>query len=79
MIPVKTEYFIYIYIYFYFTFYLYRKNSETCIEQIFSISIYCRTVKKTIYILYLDYVLFIWHELDECIYIRLSYCKAKLK
>ena len=77
MIPVKTEYFIYIY--FYFTCYVYRKNSETSIEQIFSISFYCKTVKKTIYILYLDYVLFIWHELDECIYIRSSYCEAKLK
>ena len=29
--------------------------------------------------LYLDYVLFIWRKLDGCIYIRLSYCKAKLK
>ena len=68
MIPVKTEYFIYIH--FYFTFYVYCKNSETCIAQIFSISIYCKTVKKIIYILYLDYVLFTWHELDEYIYIR---------
>ena len=68
MIPVKTEYFIYIH--FYFTFYVYCKNSETCIAQTFSISIYCKTVKKIIYILYLDYVLFTWHELDEYIYIR---------
>ena len=30
-------------------------------------------------ILYLDYVLFIWRKLDGCIYVHLSYCKAKLK
>ena len=35
--------------------------------------------KEIIYMLYLDYVLFIWRKLDECIYVRLSYCKAKLK
>ena len=44
-----------------------------------SISIYCKNVKKNIYILYLDYVLFIWGKLDVCVYIHLSYCKAKLK
>ena len=30
--------------------------------------------KKIVYILYLDYVLFIWRKLDGCIYIHLSYC-----
>ena len=45
-----------------------------------SISVYCKNVKKkNTYILHLDYVLPIWRKLDGCIYIRLSYCKAKLK
>ena len=45
-----------------------------------SISIYWKNVKNKIFIiLYLDFVLFIWRKLDGCIYIRLTYCKAKLK
>ena len=45
------------------------------------ISIYFKNVKEKILfiILYLNYVLLIWRKLDRCIYIRLSYCKAKLK
>ena len=43
-----------------------------------SVSFYCKNVKKKNYMLYLHCVLFIWRKLDECIYIRLSYCKAKL-
>ena len=42
-------------------------------------SVYCENVKKRIIILYLGYVLFIWRKLDGYIYMRLSYCKAKLK
>ena len=43
-------------------------------------SIYCKKVKqKKLIILYLDYVLFIRRKLDGCIYLRLSYCKAKVK
>ena len=43
------------------------------------IIIYCKNVKKNIYILYLGHVLFISCKLDGCINIRLSYCKAKLR
>ena len=32
-----------------------------------------------LYILYLDYILFIWRKLAGCVYIRLSYCEAELK
>ena len=41
------------------------------------ISIYCKNVKKSFYIMQLD--LFIWGKLDGCIYIRLSHYKAKLR